>query len=243
MVMEYEGERHAQVGGDARRHRQHHGVDRGPRGRWTGVPVLRRAGAGVQAAGPRLAHDAQAVVVVPAVRDHLGDLTRREAQGRAETGGALAGHTIAPAPGPLVAVIDVEPPARRTPRVVPPTVAETAGGASRCGCSTRRSVRSSLGRPGLTARVPGRRIGVTALAEEPGCGPNAANLEPNSRRQEPARYVPVCVLDCPAYGRRLTPASALEVTAMRGYGRFPRIRRRARAPPGRLDRPDRFGRQ
>jgi hypothetical protein len=99
--MEYEGERHAQVGGDARRHRQHHGVDRGPRGRRTGVPVLRRAGGGVQAAGSGLAHDAQAVVVVPPVRDHLGDLTRREARGRAETGGALAGHTIGPAPGPL----------------------------------------------------------------------------------------------------------------------------------------------
>ena len=53
---------------------------------------VRRAGAGVQAAGPGLARDAQAVVVVPAVRDHLGGLTRREARGRAEPGAALAGH-------------------------------------------------------------------------------------------------------------------------------------------------------
>jgi hypothetical protein len=91
-TMEHEGEPHAQVGGDARRHGQHHEVDRGPRGRRTRVPVLRRAGAGVQAAGPGCARDAQAVVVVPAVRDHLGDLTRREARGRAEPGGAVAGH-------------------------------------------------------------------------------------------------------------------------------------------------------
>jgi hypothetical protein len=69
-IMEHESERHAQVGGDARRHGQHYGVDPGLRGRRTGVPVLRRAGAGVQAA-----HDARAVVVVPAVRDDLGGLT------------------------------------------------------------------------------------------------------------------------------------------------------------------------
>ena len=43
--MEHEGEPYAQVGGNARRHGQHHGVDRGPRGRRTRVPVLRRAGA------------------------------------------------------------------------------------------------------------------------------------------------------------------------------------------------------
>src|SRR6266487_4054627 len=72
--MEHESERHAPVGGDARRHGQHYGVDRGPRGRRTEVPVLRRAGADVQAA-----HDAPAVVVVPAVRDHLGGLTARMA--------------------------------------------------------------------------------------------------------------------------------------------------------------------
>ena len=44
-IMEHEGEPHAQVGGDARRHGQHHGVDPGPRRRRTRVPVLRRAGA------------------------------------------------------------------------------------------------------------------------------------------------------------------------------------------------------
>jgi hypothetical protein len=43
-------------------------------------------------------------VVVPAVRDHLGDLTRREARGRAETGGALAGQTIGASTWTLVAV-------------------------------------------------------------------------------------------------------------------------------------------
>ena len=32
-TMEHEGEPHAQVGGAARRHGQHHGVDPGPRGR------------------------------------------------------------------------------------------------------------------------------------------------------------------------------------------------------------------
>jgi hypothetical protein len=79
--MEHEGEPHAQVGGDARRHGQHHGVDRGPRRRWTRVPVLRRASGGVQAVERGHAHDAQAVVVVPAVRDHLGGLTSGEARG------------------------------------------------------------------------------------------------------------------------------------------------------------------
>jgi hypothetical protein len=113
--MEYEGERHAQVGGDARRHGQHHGVDRGPRGRWTGVPVLRRASGGVQAVERGYAHDAQAVVVVPAVRDHLGGLTRREARGRAETGRALVGHATGAGTRTACGPVDVEPPARRNP--------------------------------------------------------------------------------------------------------------------------------
>ena len=88
--MEHEGEPHAQVGGDARRHGQHHGVARGPRGRWIGVPVLRRASGGVQAVERGRAHDAQAVVVVPAVRDHLGGLTSGEARGRSGVRPALA---------------------------------------------------------------------------------------------------------------------------------------------------------
>jgi hypothetical protein len=92
--MEHEGEPHAQVGGDARRHGQHHGVGRGPRGRWTGVPVLRRASGGVQAFERGRAHDAQAVVVVPAVRDHLGGLTSGEAQGRS---GAIRSSISPPA--------------------------------------------------------------------------------------------------------------------------------------------------
>jgi hypothetical protein len=46
---------------------------------------------------------------VPAVRDHLGDLTRREARGRAETGGALAGQTIGAGTWTLVAVSTLHP--------------------------------------------------------------------------------------------------------------------------------------
>ena len=72
---------HAQAGRDARRHGEHRGVDRGPRGR-TRVPVLRPAGVGVQAAEGGHARHPQAVVVVPAVRDHLGGLTLHRLQDR-----------------------------------------------------------------------------------------------------------------------------------------------------------------
>src|SRR5215218_3368324 len=119
-IMEHEGEPRAKVGGAARRHGQHHGVDPGPRGRRTRVPVLRPAGAGVQAAGPGLARDAQAVVVVPAVRDHLGGLTRREARGWGETAAPWPVTRPGPAPGPLVARVDAEPPARSGPNAASP---------------------------------------------------------------------------------------------------------------------------
>jgi hypothetical protein len=72
---------HAQAGRDARRHGEHRGVDRGPRGR-TRVPVLRPAGVGIQAAERGHARHPQAVVVVPAVRDHLGGLTLHSLQDR-----------------------------------------------------------------------------------------------------------------------------------------------------------------
>jgi hypothetical protein len=148
-------------------------------------------------------------VVVPAVRDHRGGLTRREARGRAEPGGAVAGHATGPAPAPLVARVDVEPPARRNPpSELPSTVLDERWrpfplqGFTR---STRRSMRSSLGPSRLAARVPGRRIGVARLAEEPVAVPTPRALHPNPGRQEPARFAPVCVLDSPAHGRSLTP--------------------------------------
>src|SRR5215212_2148537 len=78
------------------------------------------ASRGVQAAGRGLARDAEAVVVVSAVRDHLGGLTRREARGRAEPGGAVAVTRPEPAPGALVARVDVEPPARCGPNAASP---------------------------------------------------------------------------------------------------------------------------
>jgi hypothetical protein len=71
---------HAQVGRDARRHGKHRGVDPGPCGGRSGVPVLRPAGRSVQAAERGHARHPQAVVVVPAVRDHLGGLTLHRLQ-------------------------------------------------------------------------------------------------------------------------------------------------------------------
>lgn len=96
------------------------------------------------------------------MRDHLGDLTRREAGGRAETGGALAGHTIGPAPGPLVVVMTLN----RQPAGPEGDVANSCGD-----CWRRFPLQvpnapfheEFAGPPGLTVRVPGRRIGVAAV--------------------------------------------------------------------------------
>jgi hypothetical protein len=122
-------------------------------------------------------------------------------------------------------------------------------------CHSRTTSASSRSRSAATphSRLPARRPvdparhGSGLLAgsmPQHRCGLNPANLQPRLGRHEPARYAPVCVLDCPAHRRSLTPCerkggerdSSLQAT---------RTNRPPRARPSRSphDRPDRFGRR